>query len=116
MLPLLIGTNPLMQRRSVDFPAPDGPMMQATPPFATLKDPPFIHGGSIRLMHWGKMIIHNVCRRLNANDAAASHCVVGIDWTAPRTISDTFAITGNARPSVALVQSGMGIVTPNSVT
>ena len=76
----------------------------------------FIHGGSIRLMHWGKMIIHNVCRRLNANDAAASHCVVGIDWTAPRTISDTFAITGNARPSVALVQSGMGIVTPNSVT
>ena len=42
------------------------------------------------------MIIHNVCRRLNASEAAASHCVVGIDWIAPRTISDTFAMTGNA--------------------
>src|SRR5437899_3430654 len=62
------------------------------------------------------MIIHTVCRRLNASEAAASHCVVGIDWIAPRTISETFAITGNARPSVAFVQSGMGIVTPNAVT
>ena len=41
---------------------------------------------------------------------------VGIDCTAPRTISDTFAITGSARPSVALIQSGIGIVTPNTVT
>ena len=76
----------------------------------------FIHGGSMRLMHWGKMIIHSVCRRLKASDAADSHCVVGIDWMAPRTTSDTFAITGSDRPSVALIQSGIGIVMPKTVT
>ena len=30
-----------MQRSSVDLPEPDGPMMQTTPPFATLNDTPF---------------------------------------------------------------------------
>ena len=62
------------------------------------------------------MIIHSVCRRLKASDAADSHCAVGIDCTAPRTISDTLAITGSDRPSVALIQSGIGIVTPKTVT
>src|SRR6476469_1069422 len=62
------------------------------------------------------MIIHNVWRRLNASEPAASHCVVGIDWTAPRAISETFAITGSASPSVAFVQSGIGIVTPRTLT
>ena len=41
MLPLLIGTSPLMQRSSVDLPEPEGPMMHATPPFATRIDTPF---------------------------------------------------------------------------
>ncbi len=41
MLPLLIGTSPLMQRRSVDLPEPEGPMMHTTPPLATLIDTPF---------------------------------------------------------------------------
>ena len=35
---------------------------------------------------------------MKASDAADSHCAVGIDWMAPRTISDTFAITGSASP------------------
>src|SRR4029434_4748943 len=72
----------------------------------------FIHGGSIRLTHCGRMIFHNVSRRENASERAASHCAVGIDWTAPRTISAMFAMIGNARPIVALIQSGNGIVTP----
>ena len=35
---------------------------------------------------------------------------------ATATISATFAITGSASPKVALVQSGMGMVTPNTCT
>ena len=66
----------------------------------------FIHGGSIRFTHCGTMIIHSVWRRLNASEAADSHWAVGIDWIAPRTISDTFAMTGSASPSVAFDQSG----------
>ena len=34
----------------------------------------FIHGGSIRFMHCGRMIFHSVCRRENASERAASHC------------------------------------------
>src|SRR5438309_7347 len=41
ILPALIGTRPLMHRRSVDLPEPDGPMMHTTPPLATLNDTPF---------------------------------------------------------------------------
>ncbi len=33
--PLLMGTSALMQRSSVDFPEPDGPMMHTTRPFMT---------------------------------------------------------------------------------
>src|SRR5438552_5867986 len=72
----------------------------------------FIHGGSIRLTHCGRMIFHNVSRRENASDRAASHCAVGIDCTAPRTISAMFAMIGNASPMVALIQSGNVTVTP----
>src|SRR5439155_22474625 len=71
----------------------------------------FIHGGSIRFTHWGRMIFHNVSRREKASERAASHCAVGIDCTAPRTISAKLAMIGSARPSVALIQSGNGIVT-----
>ena len=66
----------------------------------------------MRLTHCGRMIFHSVCRRENASERAASHCAVGIDCTAPRTISATLAMIGSARPSVALIQSGNGIVTP----
>src|SRR5664280_2106535 len=76
----------------------------------------FIHGGSMRLTHCGKMIIHIVWRRVNASEAADSHCGVGIDCTAPRRISDTFAITGSDKPKGALIQSGNGIVMPKTVT
>ena len=41
MLPLLIGTRPLMQRSSVDLPEPEGPMMHTTPALATLNETPF---------------------------------------------------------------------------
>ena len=41
IVPFWIGTRPLMQRRSVDLPAPEGPMMQTTPPFGTLNETPF---------------------------------------------------------------------------
>src|SRR5215831_15056873 len=70
----------------------------------------FIHGGNIRLMHCGRMIFDRVSRRENASERAASHCAVGIDWTAPRTISATLAMIGSARPNVALIQSGKGTV------
>src|SRR5690349_22014757 len=72
----------------------------------------FIHGGSMRLTHWGRMIFHSVWPRENASERAASHCAVGIDCTAPRMISATLAMIGSASPSVALIQSGKGIVTP----
>src|SRR5215471_15918849 len=70
----------------------------------------FIHGGSMRFTHWGRMIFHKVWRREKASERAASHWSVGIDWTAPRTISATLAMIGSASPSVALIQSGKGIV------
>src|SRR5215470_14239610 len=76
----------------------------------------FIHGGSIRLMHCGSMISHMVWRRVKESDSAASHCVDGMERTAPRTTSATFAITGNAKPTVALIQSGKGMVVLNRVT
>ena len=41
MLPDEIGTSALMQRISVDFPDPDGPMMQITSPFRTERLMPF---------------------------------------------------------------------------
>src|SRR5215467_13811024 len=70
----------------------------------------FIHGGSIRFTHCGRMIFHSVSRREKASDRAASHWAVGIDCTAPRTISATLAMIGSARPNVALIQSGNGTV------
>ena len=39
--PLSIGTSALTQRRSVDLPEPDGPMMQITSPFITSSEMPF---------------------------------------------------------------------------
>ncbi len=39
--PLSIGMRPLMQRRTVDLPEPDGPMMHTTSPFGTSNDTPF---------------------------------------------------------------------------
>ena len=62
------------------------------------------------------MISHRVWRRVKASDAADSHCPLGIDCAAPRMISETLAITGSASPNVALIQSGIGIVTPKIVT
>src|SRR5882757_10365611 len=76
----------------------------------------FIQGGSIRLMHCGSMICHIVWRRVNDRDSAASHCVNGTERTAPRTTSATFAMTGKAKPTVALTQSGKGIVVLKMVT
>src|SRR5262252_7439162 len=70
----------------------------------------FIHGGSIGFTHCGRMIFHSVSRREKASERAASHCAVGIDCTAPRTISATLAMIGSARPNVALIQSGKGTV------
>ena len=47
-------------------------------------------------MHWGRMISKRICRRVNASECAASHCPDGIDAMAPRTISETLAMTGSA--------------------
>src|SRR3546814_696834 len=58
------------------------------------------------------MISHSVWRREKASDSAASHWPDGSETTAPRTISETLAMTGSARPRVAFIQSGKGIVTP----
>ena len=41
--------------------------------------------------------------------AEASHCAVGTDWTAPRTISEMFAMIGRQSPKTAFIQSGTGI-------
>src|SRR5581483_2701352 len=76
----------------------------------------FIQGGSMRLTHCGRMISHIVWRRVNDSDSAASHCVEGIERTAPRTTSATFAITGSAKPTVAFCQSGKGIVVLKIIT
>ena len=51
----------------------------------------FIQAGNMRLMHWGRMISQRIWRRENASVRAASHCAVGIDCTAPRTISAMLA-------------------------
>src|SRR3546814_15242913 len=72
----------------------------------------FIHGGSILFTHCGRMISHSVWRREKARDSAASHWPDGSETTAPRTISETLAMTGSARPRVAFIQSGKGMVTP----
>src|ERR1700746_2491121 len=69
----------------------------------------------MRFTHCGKMIIEIVWRRVKASEAADSHWPDGIDWTAPRTISETLAITGSAKPKVALIQSGTGMVLPKIV-
>src|SRR6266568_7132710 len=76
----------------------------------------FIQGGSILLMHCGSMISHIIWRRVNDSDSAASHCVDGTERTAPRTTSATFAMTGKAKPTVALIQSGKGMVVLKMVT
>src|SRR3546814_19828843 len=57
------------------------------------------------------MISHSVWRREKASDSAASHWPDGSETTAPRTISETLAMTGSARPRGAFIQSGKGIVT-----
>src|SRR6516162_8704885 len=75
----------------------------------------FIQGGNIRLTHWGRMIRHMVWRRVKASASAASHWVEGTDLTAPRTTSATLAMTGSAKPTVALTQSGNGMWTPKMV-
>ena len=76
----------------------------------------FIQGGSILLMHCGRIISHIVWRGVNDSDSAASHCVEGIERTAPRTTSATFAMTGSAKPMVAFCQSGKGMVVLKMVT
>ncbi len=70
----------------------------------------FIHGGIMRLKHWGRMIIHSVCMRVKASDSADSHCPEGREMTAPRTTSEMFAITGREKPITALSQSGIGMM------
>ena len=47
-------------------------------------------------------------RRAKASDSAASHWPNGIERTAPRTSSETFAITGSESPMVDLSQPGSG--------
>src|SRR3546814_20761299 len=61
------------------------------------------------------MISHSVWRREKASDSAASHWPLGSEMTAPRTTSETFAMTGSERPRVAFIQSGKGMVNPASV-
>src|SRR3546814_8374779 len=75
----------------------------------------FIHGGSILFTHCGRMISHSVWRREKASDSAASHWPLGSEMTAPRTTSETFAMTGSERPRVAFIQSEKGMVNPASV-
>src|SRR6185312_11162755 len=72
----------------------------------------FIQGGTIRLTHCGRMIIHSVWRRVKARLSEDSHWPPGIERMAPRTISETFAITGRERPIVALIQAGMKSTRP----
>ena len=67
----------------------------------------FIQGGIIRLKHCGRMIRHIVCRRVKARLSEASHCAVGTDCTAPRTISEILAMIGSDRPKTAFIQSGI---------
>ena len=69
----------------------------------------FIQGGIIRLTTCGRMIRHSVCVRVRPSNSAASHCAVGTEFTAPRTISAMFAITGSDSPNTAFIQSGTGI-------
>ena len=52
--------------------------------------------------------MRKVCPRDIATDSAASHWPKGIDRTAPRTSSDTFAITGSDNQMVDLSQPGSG--------
>ena len=70
-----------------------------------------IQGGIIRLTHCGRMIIHKVWRREKARLSDDSHCPVGIDSTAPRTISEILAMTGSEKPITAFIQSGTGTIT-----
>ena len=56
--------------------------------------------------------MRKVCQRDNASDSAASHWPDGIERTAPRTSSDTFAITGSESPMVDLSQPGSGMMMP----
>jgi len=70
----------------------------------------------MRFTHCGRMISHVIWLGVNASESAASHCVAGTDRTAPRTISETLAITGRAKPTTAFNQSGNGIVVaPNRI-
>ncbi|MNC44853.1 hypothetical protein D3C75_937730 [compost metagenome] len=72
----------------------------------------FIHGGSMRRRHCGRMIDRKICARLKASERAASHWVAGIEATAPRKISATLALAGSARPMVTFSQSGKASQVP----
>src|SRR3546814_15987394 len=61
------------------------------------------------------MISHSVWRREKASGSAASHLPLGSEMTAPRTTSETFAMTGSERSRVVFLQSGKGMVNPASV-
>ncbi|MNV94414.1 hypothetical protein D3C71_1892060 [compost metagenome] len=41
MVPLSIGTRALIQRKRVDFPEPEGPIIQTTSPSETVRVAPF---------------------------------------------------------------------------
>ena len=52
--------------------------------------------------------MRKVCMRVNASASAASHWPNGIELTAPRTSSATFAMTASERPRVDFIQPGRG--------
>ena len=58
------------------------------------------------------MMRNSVCRRLKARLSEASHCAVGTEATAPRTISEMLAMIGRLSPNTAFIQSGIGMITP----
>ncbi len=64
----------------------------------------------MRRTHCATMISRRICQRENAIELAASHCVSGIDCTAPRSTSATLALAGSASPTTTLNQSGNGTI------
>ena len=68
----------------------------------------------MRFTDCGRITRPRVCRRFSPSALAPSHCPVGSDRMAPRTISDVLAMTGRAKPRIALAQSGNGMRRPKA--
>jgi len=70
----------------------------------------FIHGGTIRGRHWGRMMSWKILNRDKPREAPASHWPTGVALTAPRTISATFAAIFKLKQKMTFASAGNGIV------